>query len=70
MKLNHWYAVAALSCGLSVAFGAFGAHALKNVLEEHALQTWNTGVKYMMFHSIALFIAVFSMYLTPQEKLP
>ena len=39
---------------LAVVLGAFGAHALKLVLSEQALATWQTAVQYQMFHSLAL----------------
>jgi len=41
---------------LAVAFGAFGAHALKNVLTEHYAKVWETGVQYQMFHAIGLIV--------------
>ncbi|EUJ28228.1 hypothetical protein MFLO_12556 [Listeria floridensis FSL S10-1187] len=40
---------------LSVAIGAFGAHALKDILGSNA-STWETGVQYQMFHSIGILI--------------
>jgi uncharacterized membrane protein YgdD (TMEM256/DUF423 family) len=43
--------------GLSVAIGAFGAHALKNVLEANdRMQTFETGVKYQFYHALALIL--------------
>ncbi|MCY69418.1 DUF423 domain-containing protein [Listeria monocytogenes] len=36
--------------GLAVLLGAFGAHALKDVLGSYA-STWETGVQYQMFHA-------------------
>ena len=43
--------------GLAVAIGAFGAHALKSVLEvNNRLETFETGVKYQFYHAIALII--------------
>lgn len=39
---------------LAVILGAFGAHALKEVLSESQLQTFETGVRYQFYHSIAL----------------
>lgn len=41
--------------GLSVAIGAFGAHALKDILEANdRMQTFETGVKYQFYHALAL----------------
>ncbi|MBS1771987.1 MAG: DUF423 domain-containing protein [Bacteroidetes bacterium] len=39
---------------LAVILGAFGAHALKQVLTPDLLQTFETGVKYQFYHSFAL----------------
>jgi len=41
---------------LSVAIGAFGAHALKSVLTEQYAKVWETGVQYQMFHAIGLIV--------------
>lgn len=41
---------------LSVAFGAFGAHALKDVLTEHYAAVWETAVHYQMFHAVGLIV--------------
>lgn len=43
----------------SVILGAFGAHALKKVLSEAALRSFETGVRYQMFHAIVLLIVGF-----------
>ena len=43
--------------GLGVAIGAFGAHALKTILEtNNRLDTFETGVKYLFYHALALII--------------
>jgi len=39
---------------LSVMLGAFGAHALEEMLSPEALKSYETGVRYMMTHSIVL----------------
>ena len=44
---------------LGVALGAFGAHALKAQLSETALNTFETGVRYQMYHSFAILIAAY-----------
>jgi uncharacterized membrane protein YgdD (TMEM256/DUF423 family) len=46
--------LASLSGMLAVAFGAFGAHALKSRLDEHALGVFQTAVQYHFYHSLAL----------------
>lgn len=47
-------AVAGLLGALAVVFGAFGAHALRNVLDDKAIATWQTGVDYQFRHVLAL----------------
>jgi len=42
---------------LGVALGAFGAHALKSHWSEASLAIFETGVRYQMYHSIAILIA-------------
>lgn len=39
---------------LGVLFGAFGAHALKAMVEPKLLETWETGVKYLLLHGLSL----------------
>jgi uncharacterized membrane protein YgdD (TMEM256/DUF423 family) len=39
---------------LSVILGAFGAHALKSMVQEDKLQIFETGVRYQFMHAIAL----------------
>jgi len=41
---------------LGVAFGAFGAHALRNRLSPEMLAVFDTGVRYQMYHVFALLI--------------
>jgi uncharacterized membrane protein YgdD (TMEM256/DUF423 family) len=49
--------IAAALCFLAVAFGAFGAHWLKPMLEARGLaDVWNKAVLYHFVHAIALFV--------------
>lgn len=41
---------------LAIILGAFGAHALKKKLNTEQLQSFETGVKYQMYHAIVLLI--------------
>ena len=43
-----------LTALLSVLLGAFGAHALKSIVQPNQLQTFETGVRYQMIHALAL----------------
>ncbi len=42
---------------LAVVFGAFGAHALKKKLSEDQQKSFETGVRYQMYHAIILIIS-------------
>lgn len=46
----------AINAFLAVAFGAFGAHALKERLSEKYLAIWETAVQYQMYHAIGLIV--------------
>ena len=46
--------LASFSGMLAVVFGAFGAHALKNRLDDDALGVYATAVQYHFYHSLAL----------------
>lgn len=46
--------LASLSGMLAVAFGAFGAHALKSRLDDYARGVFETAVQYHFYHSLAL----------------
>ena len=45
---------------LSVAAGAFGAHALKNKLTPEMLAIFETAARYQMFHALALLAAAWA----------
>jgi len=42
--------------GLAVVLGAFGAHALKEVLTPEQLISFETGVRYQMYHALVLIL--------------
>jgi uncharacterized membrane protein YgdD (TMEM256/DUF423 family) len=51
---RRWTMLGALSAALAVALGAFGAHVLRTVLPAARLATFETGVRYEMFHALGL----------------
>lgn len=57
---------AALLGMTAIVLGAFGAHALKTVLTLEQLNTFETGVKYQMYH--ALFLMLVGLNATISEK--
>jgi len=50
-------AAGAINAGLAVAAGAFAAHGLKNRLEVRALEIFETGARYHMYHALAMILA-------------
>ncbi len=48
--------IAAIFGGVSVAAGAFGAHALRSKLSERSLEIFDTGSRYQMYHALALLL--------------
>jgi hypothetical protein len=59
-------AAAAIMGAVAIILGAFGAHGLKKVLDETQLATFETGVKYQMYH--ALFLLFVGMTTLTTEK--
>ena len=56
-KTFRFFAVAAsILAGLSVAFGAFGAHMLADVLSADQHTTFQTAVRYQIWHALALLV--------------
>ena len=41
---------------VAVALGAFGAHGLKKIVSSDAVNVFQTGVQYQMYHTLALLI--------------
>jgi uncharacterized membrane protein YgdD (TMEM256/DUF423 family) len=50
----------AFAGAIAVGLGAFGAHALRNVLDPTALQVWHTAVDYQFWHALALLVVAFA----------
>ena len=66
--MTNFIKVAILFCTTSVVLGAFGAHLLKDFLTEHQLSSFQTGIRYQMFHGLSILIlAINENYFT--EKL-
>jgi uncharacterized membrane protein YgdD (TMEM256/DUF423 family) len=51
---RHFIFLGAINGFLAVAFGAFAAHALKNLLSTGLLEVFQTGVEYQAMHALAL----------------
>jgi uncharacterized membrane protein YgdD (TMEM256/DUF423 family) len=53
--------IAAIFGGLSVAGGAFGAHALREKISDRSLEIFDTGARYQMYHALALLVVAMLM---------
>lgn len=54
---------------LAIALGAFGAHALKDVLTLQEISSFETGVRYQMYHVIVLlFVNIYKEFTAAQKN--
>jgi uncharacterized membrane protein YgdD (TMEM256/DUF423 family) len=60
--------IAAILGMLAIILGAFGAHALKKVLTVEQLVTFETGVKYQMYHALLLLLVGLSAQVSDVAK--
>jgi uncharacterized membrane protein YgdD (TMEM256/DUF423 family) len=65
-----FFIIASLLGSLSVALGAFGAHALRGRIEESLLANYQTGVSYMIYHTLALLAVAWAVSKWPASSLP
>ncbi len=65
-----FFIIASLLGGLAVAFGAFGAHGLRDRIEASLLTNYQTGVTYMFYHVLALFVVAWAISRWPSSNLP
>jgi uncharacterized membrane protein YgdD (TMEM256/DUF423 family) len=58
MPITHKYRLlGSILAFCAVLFGAFGAHALRETLSAYdSIQTWETAVRYQMWHALALIL--------------
>lgn len=60
---------AAILGALTVIIGGFGAHALKKLFTESQVKSFETGVKYQMYHALVLLVLGFQLdFLGTLEK--
>jgi len=55
----------ALAAGIAVMSGAFGVHAMAERVTPARLQTFETAVRYQMYHALALLIVGWALTLWP-----
>lgn len=59
--MRVWLLIAALNGFVAVAAGAFAAHTLQSRLDARALQVFETGACYQMYHALAIGLTAFAM---------
>ena len=57
MARSPLVALGAINAALAVAAGAFAAHALKERLSVRALEIFETGARYHIYHALAMILA-------------
>lgn len=65
-----FFLLGSLLAALSVAAGAFGAHALRARLPADMLANFETGARYQMYHALALLAVAWAASRWPQSGLP
>ncbi len=53
---KNMVATASFLAAITIAIGAFGAHGLKQIVDASALNTFETGVRYQMYHCLAILL--------------
>lgn len=69
LMIRLYLASGALLALLSVIFGAFGAHALRNKLSPNLMHSFETATQYQFMHSLALILVGILLYQFPANKL-
>ena len=62
------FLLACVTGALGVVLGAFAAHGLKPLLSISAFESFNTGIRYQMYHSFLLFFIGTSTHIKPNQK--
>src|SRR5512140_300849 len=66
---QRFLVLGAILAGSGVAAGAFGAHALKEILDAPMLQVFETATRYVMYHAFGLCIVALAMDRYPEQGL-
>jgi uncharacterized membrane protein YgdD (TMEM256/DUF423 family) len=66
---RFFFAAGSLLAFLAVAFGAFGAHALKSRLSSEMLDIFEVGVRYQMYHAFGLIAVAWALSRWPESNL-
>ena len=67
--MNRTILITAAVLGIvAIALGAFGAHGLKQLISVEAQQTFETGVRYQMYHALMLLFVGGTTFLGQKSK--
>ena len=67
LYINH-IIIGSFFCLMTVILGAFGAHALKDILDEYGQSIYNKAVIYQMFHGLGiLFVAILNSFISESD---
>ncbi len=66
---RFFFTSGAIAAFIAVAFGAFGAHSLKNRLTPDMLNIFETGVRYQMYHALGLLAVAWASSRWPERNL-
>ncbi len=66
---QRFLVLGSILAGLGVAAGAFGAHALKDILDLPMLQVFETATRYVMYHAFGLCIVAWAIDRYPEQRL-
>lgn len=59
---------ASVLAAITIGIGAFGAHGLKELVDAEALSSFETGVRYQMYHVLVLLIVGFTTVIPATTK--
>lgn len=65
--VKNFIMIGGFMMALSVALGAFGAHALKESLDPYMMEVYHTAVQYQVYHALGMFVVAFLAYLNPKN---
>ena len=67
--MKGYIIIASLFAALAILFGAFGSHALKERLSAQSLEVYDIATRYLMFHSLGIFLIALLGFQQPKESL-
>lgn len=64
-----FFSLGCLAAFLGVVLGAFAAHVLKTKLEPDLFAVWEVGVRYHLYHALALFVTAWAAAQWPAARM-